>query len=155
VPITFEVGDNLAFWRAEIPGQVLGRADALTGPTTSMGKRVQAINPPGSEVGPGQVATWGRSSEKRAEGSASAGWAKAGPASTSRSSGRSTGVTEGSGHSRAALERSNILDTDRPYSSGSRRGRSSARQSEIGTRSSSNAIPPIERASLAGSPRPP
>jgi hypothetical protein len=28
-------------------------------------------------------------------------------------------------------------------------------QSEIGTRSSSNAIPPIERASLAGSPRPP
>jgi hypothetical protein len=34
----------------------------LTGPTTPPGKRVQTINPPGSEVGPGAagvVATWG------------------------------------------------------------------------------------------------
>jgi hypothetical protein len=29
---------------------------------------VQTINPPGSEVGPGQVATWGRSLELRTDG---------------------------------------------------------------------------------------
>jgi hypothetical protein len=68
VPITFEVADDLAFWRAEIPGRVVGRAEALAGPTTPPGKRVQLINPPGSEVGPGQVATWGRSLEARTEG---------------------------------------------------------------------------------------
>jgi len=68
VPIEFEVADDLAFWRAEIPGRVVGRAEALTGPTTPPGKRVQTINPPGSEVGPGQVATWGRSVEVRTEG---------------------------------------------------------------------------------------
>jgi hypothetical protein len=68
VPITFEVADDLAFWTAVIPGRVKGRADALTGPTTPPGKRVQTLNPPGSEVGPGQVATWGRSVEMQAEG---------------------------------------------------------------------------------------
>jgi hypothetical protein len=68
VPMEFEVADDLAFWRAEIPGRVVGRANALSGPTTPAGKRVQTINPPGSEVGPGQVATWGRSVELRTEG---------------------------------------------------------------------------------------
>ncbi|WP_262273224.1 DUF1326 domain-containing protein [Microvirga yunnanensis] len=68
VPITFEVADDLGFWRAEIPGRVVGRAEALTGPTTPPGQRVQTINPPGSEVGPGQVATWGRSVEAQTEG---------------------------------------------------------------------------------------
>jgi hypothetical protein len=68
VPITFEVADDLAFWRAEIPGRVVGRAEALTGPTTPPGKRVQLINPPGSEVGPGHIATWGRSIEVRTQG---------------------------------------------------------------------------------------
>ena len=29
---------------------------------------MKTINPPGSEVGPGQVATWGRSVEVRSEG---------------------------------------------------------------------------------------
>ena len=67
-PIEFELADDLAFWRAEIPGRVVGRADALTGPTTPPGKRVQTLNPPGSEVGPGQVATWGSSTELRTEG---------------------------------------------------------------------------------------
>jgi hypothetical protein len=68
VPITFEVAGDLAFWRAEIPDRVVGRAEALTGPTTPPGKRVQLFNPPGSEVGPGQVATWGRSVEIHATG---------------------------------------------------------------------------------------
>jgi hypothetical protein len=68
VPIEFEIADDLAFWRAEIPGKVDARAEALTGPTTPPGKRVQVHNPPGAEVGPGQVATWGRATADRAEG---------------------------------------------------------------------------------------
>ena len=68
VPVTFEVADDLACWRAEIPGRVVGRAHALSGPTTPAGKRVQTINPPGSEVGPGHVATWGQSVELRTNG---------------------------------------------------------------------------------------
>jgi hypothetical protein len=60
--IKFELADDLSYWSAEIPGKILARAEALTGPTTPPGKRVQTINPPGSEVGPGGgVATWGRS----------------------------------------------------------------------------------------------
>ena len=61
-PIKLEIADDLSYWSAEIPGKVLAEAEALTGPMTSPGKRVQTINPPGSEVGPGAsgiVATWG------------------------------------------------------------------------------------------------
>ena len=68
VPISFEVADDLASWRVEVPDRVTGRAEALSGPTTPPGKRVQTINPPGSEVGPGQIATWGRSVEAGADG---------------------------------------------------------------------------------------
>ena len=60
-PIEFEIADDLSSWSAEIPGKVLAKAEALTGPTTPPGKRVQTINPPGSEVGPGGIATWGKS----------------------------------------------------------------------------------------------
>ena len=60
VPIKFEVANDLAYWRAEVPGKVVAKAEALTGPMTPPGKRVQLLNAPGSEVGPGQVATWGR-----------------------------------------------------------------------------------------------
>ena len=56
-PIEFEVVGDLASWRVEVPGQVVGQAEALTGPTTPPGKRVQTLNPPGSEVGPGGPAT--------------------------------------------------------------------------------------------------
>jgi hypothetical protein len=59
-PITFEIAGDLAHWRVEVPGKVDAGAEALTGPTTPPGKRVQTLNPPGSEVGPGQVATWGK-----------------------------------------------------------------------------------------------
>jgi hypothetical protein len=61
-PIKFEIADDLSYWSAEIPGKVVAKAEALTGPMTPPGKRVQTINPPGSEVGPGAagaVATWG------------------------------------------------------------------------------------------------
>lgn len=59
VPIQFEVAEDLGHWSATIPGKIMVRAEALTGPMTPPGKRVQTINPPGSEVGPGAVATWG------------------------------------------------------------------------------------------------
>jgi hypothetical protein len=59
VPIKFEVADDLSYWNAEIPGKVIAKAEALGGPMTPAGKRVQTLNPPGSEVGPGTVATWG------------------------------------------------------------------------------------------------
>jgi len=58
-PIKFDVSDDLSYWSAEIPGKVVARAEALTGPMTPTGKRVQTINPPGSEVGPGTITTWG------------------------------------------------------------------------------------------------
>ncbi|NKZ06888.1 DUF1326 domain-containing protein [Actinomadura latina] len=59
-PITISIDDDLATWSAEVPGRVAARAEALTGPTTPEGARVQTVNAPGSETGPGQVATWGR-----------------------------------------------------------------------------------------------
>jgi hypothetical protein len=58
-PITFEIADDLAYWAVEVSGRAWGRAEALAGPTTPPGRRVQVHNPPGAEVGPGQVATWG------------------------------------------------------------------------------------------------
>src|ERR687896_235428 len=45
-----EVAADLSHWRAEIPGKVLASAEALGGPTTASGERVQTLNPPGSEV---------------------------------------------------------------------------------------------------------
>jgi hypothetical protein len=59
VPIEFEIADDLAYWRVEIPGHVVARGEALTGPMTPPGQRVQTLNAPGSETGPGTVATWG------------------------------------------------------------------------------------------------
>jgi hypothetical protein len=59
VPIDFEIADDLAHWRVEVPGKLRGSAEALTGPTSPEGGRVEVHNAPGAEVGPGQVATWG------------------------------------------------------------------------------------------------
>jgi hypothetical protein len=67
VPITFAVADDLAYWRAEIPGKVVAAAEALSGPTTPPGARVQLLNPPGSEVGPGQVCTWGKATANQVD----------------------------------------------------------------------------------------
>ncbi|MFF8846316.1 DUF1326 domain-containing protein [Streptomyces sp. NPDC015127] len=66
-PITVEVDPDLASWSAVIPGRIESRAEALTGPTTPDGARVQSTNLPGSETGPGQVATWGRATADRAD----------------------------------------------------------------------------------------
>ncbi|HEX7271718.1 MAG TPA: DUF1326 domain-containing protein [Casimicrobiaceae bacterium] len=59
-PIEVVIAGDLARWRAVVPGRVEAAVEALSGPTTPPGKRVQTINPPGSEVGPGGVATWGK-----------------------------------------------------------------------------------------------
>jgi Protein of unknown function (DUF1326) len=58
-PIEFEVADDLCWWSARIPGKVQARGEALAGPTTLPGQRVQVHNPPGAEIGPGGVATQG------------------------------------------------------------------------------------------------
>jgi len=59
--VFIEIANDLAYWQAEVPGRVWGRVEALTGPTTPPGKRVQSLNLPGAEVGPsGTVATWAR-----------------------------------------------------------------------------------------------
>lgn len=65
--IDFHVDDDLASWRAEIPGRVLSGAEALGGPTTPPGKRVQVHNAGGAEVGPGAIATYGKSTADRAD----------------------------------------------------------------------------------------
>ncbi len=67
-PITFDAPKDLSYWKAEIPGKVKVGAKALTGPTADPHHRVQLINAPGSEVGPGQVATWGVVQDDHAEG---------------------------------------------------------------------------------------
>jgi hypothetical protein len=58
-PIEFEIADDLGWWTARIPGKMQARGEALVGPTTLSGLRVQVHNPPGAETGPGGVATQG------------------------------------------------------------------------------------------------
>jgi hypothetical protein len=65
--IEMEVAGDLAHWHAEVPGKVVARAEARGGPTTPPGPRVQLLNPPGSEVGPGQVATWGTATTQQVD----------------------------------------------------------------------------------------
>ena len=67
VPIQFEVADDLAYWRVEIPGKVAGRGEPLTGPTNTPGKWPQLFNAPGAEMGPDTVSTWGRATANRVE----------------------------------------------------------------------------------------
>lgn len=66
--IEVDVAEDLGWWQARIPGRVEARAEALGGPTTRPGERVQVHNPPGSEVGPGAVATQGVAVTDQAEG---------------------------------------------------------------------------------------
>jgi hypothetical protein len=59
VPIRIEIAEDLSSWSVEASGKVTASAVALTGPTADPTRRVQLVNPPGSEVGPGEgVATW-------------------------------------------------------------------------------------------------
>lgn len=64
--ISMEVNDSLERWSVEIPNVLSGKGEALTGPTADPTRRVQTINPPGSEVGPTDApVTWGSSVEGR------------------------------------------------------------------------------------------
>ena len=67
--IDVHVDDDLASWRAEIPGKVKSSAEALGGPTTPPGKRVRVRvhNAGGCETGPGGVATYGKSTADKAD----------------------------------------------------------------------------------------
>jgi hypothetical protein len=65
--VRVEIAEDLGHWQVEVPGKINARAEALTGPTTPAGERVQTLNPPGSETG-GRVATWGVATEDRADG---------------------------------------------------------------------------------------
>jgi hypothetical protein len=68
VPISIKIADDLSEWSVEASGKVSASAVALTGPTSDPTKRVQLINPPGSEVGPGDgVATWAVGEMKQAD----------------------------------------------------------------------------------------
>ncbi|UGY91316.1 DUF1326 domain-containing protein [Streptomyces gobiensis] len=66
-PIDVQIDEELGSWKATVPGRVTAAAEALTGPTTPEGARVQTTNLPGSETGPGQIATWGRSTADRVD----------------------------------------------------------------------------------------
>ena len=66
-PIDFQIADDLGHWGVKVPGKAWGSAEALTGPTTPEGARVQVHNPPGAEVGPGQIATWATVREAEVE----------------------------------------------------------------------------------------
>ena len=66
-PIHFEIADDLGGWRVEVPGKARGSAEALVGPTSLPGTRVEVHNAPGAEVGPGQVATWATANEDEVE----------------------------------------------------------------------------------------
>jgi hypothetical protein len=57
--VEFQIADDLTSWSAQVPGRFTAAAEALSGPTSVPGKRTQVYDPPGSEVGPGSVATYG------------------------------------------------------------------------------------------------
>jgi hypothetical protein len=85
--IDFHVDDDLASWRAEIPGKLKSSAEALGGPTTPEGKRVQVHNAGGCETGPGGVATYGKTTADQADAFGFSGSVPGGRASTSDSTG--------------------------------------------------------------------
>jgi hypothetical protein len=66
-PIAFEIADDLTSWRVDVPGKAAGSAEVLIGPTSVPGKLCQTFNPPGAEMGPGSVATWGKATVDRAD----------------------------------------------------------------------------------------
>ncbi len=68
-PIEIEIDEDLGSWRLSVPGMAEGETELLTGPTSNPGDRLAVVNPPGSEVGPGQgAATYGIATTDRADG---------------------------------------------------------------------------------------
>ena len=65
--IDFHVDNDLASWHAEIQGKLSARGEAIGGPTTPPGKRVQVHNAGGLETGPGGVATYAKAVTDKAD----------------------------------------------------------------------------------------
>ena len=61
------VVDDKVFDAARLTGKVTSKAEALGGPTTPPGKRVQVYNAGGCETGPGGIATYGTATADRAD----------------------------------------------------------------------------------------
>ncbi len=59
--ITFEIAADQSRWGVDIPGKVKAWAEALSGPTSTPGEPPRMTSAPGSETGPGQIVTWGKS----------------------------------------------------------------------------------------------
>ncbi len=59
--ISFEIAPDQSRWGLDIPGKVKAWAKALSGPTSTPGEPPRMSSAPGSETGPGQVVTWGKS----------------------------------------------------------------------------------------------
>ena len=59
--ITFEIAPDQSRWGVDIPGKVKAWAKALSGPTSTPGEPPRMTSAPGSEMGPGQIVTWGKS----------------------------------------------------------------------------------------------
>lgn len=58
---SFEIAPKQSRWGVEVPGRVKAWAAALSGPTSTPGEPPRMSSPPGSEMGPGQIVTWGKS----------------------------------------------------------------------------------------------
>jgi len=61
------IADDLSPWGAEIPEKAKAEVEPLSGPTSVEGKLTQVHDPPGSEVGPGSVATYGTATTDEAD----------------------------------------------------------------------------------------
>ena len=59
--ISFEIAPDQSRWGVDIAGKVKAWAEALCGPTSNPDDYPRLTGAPGSETGPGQVVTWGKS----------------------------------------------------------------------------------------------
>ena len=75
-----EIADDLSRWGAEIAGKAKAEVAPLQGPTSVEGKLTQVHDPPGSEVGPGTVATYGTATTDEVE-AFGLSWARSGKSS--------------------------------------------------------------------------
>ncbi|MDQ4118963.1 MAG: DUF1326 domain-containing protein [Actinomycetota bacterium] len=67
-PIEVSIDDDLASWSVRVADHAEATVEALSGPTSPEGGRVEVRNLPGSETGPGQgPAIWGRATADRAD----------------------------------------------------------------------------------------
>ncbi len=59
--MTFDIAPDQSRWGVDIPGKVKAWAKALSGPTSNPGEPPRMTSAPGSEMGPGQIVTWCKS----------------------------------------------------------------------------------------------